>query len=309
MQSRSCWRIGAVVVTYRPDFGLLKRVFTLLAPQIDHIVIVDNTATEAVCRWAAQSEWKQKLQVIRPGRNSGVGFAHNLGISWAKKWGCTHLLLMDQDSVPRPDMVQKLVDGLVDLENRGVRVAAVGPHYVDPRTGQSSLIVRFGLLSARKYDCHAGVEKYVRSDFLISSGCLIPLSAVATVGEMDAGLFIDHVDTEWFLRARMKGYVVYAVCDAVMEHQLGDRPLRVWLGRWRTVPRHSGERYYYIFRNSVLLYRRPYAPWRWIAGDLVRLFGLFIICSLAVAPRRHHVAMMARGVWDGLRGRTGCLDC
>ena len=37
---------------------------------------------------------------------------------------------------------------------------------------------------------------------LISSGCLIPLSAIDTIGEMDEELFIDHVDTDWFLRAK-----------------------------------------------------------------------------------------------------------
>jgi rhamnosyltransferase len=124
---------------------------------------------------------------------------------------------------------------------------------------------------------------------------------------MEEQLFIDHVDTEWFLRARARGFKAFGVCDAVMSHSLGSRTLRVWLGRWRHVPGHSPLRHYYIFRNSILLYRRPYAPGKWICNDVVRLLFMLAYYPLRTPPRLEHLRMMLRGAWDGLRGRAGKL--
>lgn len=75
------------------------------------------------------------------------------------------------------------------------------------------------------------------------------------------------------------------------------------------LPIHSPQRLYYIFRNSFLLYRRAYAPGRWIINDLVRLGLMFVFFSTHIHPRRAYMNMMVRGVYDGIRGISGRYPC
>ena len=298
-------RIAAVIVTYFPDFRLLEKGVSALVPQVDAVLLVDNSGSPDAMRWVEKKALGSKVQVVCMGQNKGVGEAHNRGISWAISHEYTHVLLMDQDSVPHNNMVRNLFTAILELQRRRIRVSGVGPRYVDPRTGHWSAIVRLGLLKFKTIYCEQDLQQYIRADFLVSSGCLIPLSTIAQVGPMDAGLFIDHVDTEWFLRANERGYIAYVVCEAVMEHQLGERPLRIWLGRWRNLPRHSSVRYYYMFRNSLLLYKRRYANMRWILNDVLRLVVIFAILMVAVSPRRQYLGMIVGGLLDGARGRSG----
>ena len=131
--------------------------------------------------------------------------------------------------------------------------------------------------------------------------------ALEILGLMDEGLFIDHLDTEWFLRAGAAGWQSFGVCDAVMDHGLGERTVRVWLGRWRYLPVHQPFRYYYVYRNSVLLWRRAYPSARWKPTDMLRLAKMFLVFSLFTGDRRQNLAMMIRGIRDGLKGRAGQL--
>ena len=90
-----------------------------------------------------------------------------------------------------------------------------------------------------------------------------------------------------------------------MEHGLGERTLKIWIGRTRHVPQHRPFRYYYIYRNSVLLYRRSYAPLKWVINDVWRLVGIGLLYTIFCAPRYQNFKMMLAGIRDGFLGKTG----
>lgn len=303
-------RIAAVILTYRPDHDILRQAVVVLCPQVDAILIVDNGA-----RWdpgallgALAEADRDKIEFIWLDTNIGVGAGHNRGIQRARAQGYSHVLILDHDSVPGPGMVRHLAGALERLTAQGIRVAAVGPRYVDRYTGRISAFVRLGGWRLRRvFSDPAQVGELLESDFIISSGALIPMRVLDEVGDMNEGLFIDHVDTEWILRARARGYRSFGVCDAIMEHSLGSATFHFWIGRWRNAPMHSPERHYYVFRNSILLLRMPHAPRRWIQNNIVRLIFMAIIFPVLAPHRWRRVRLMARGIWDGWRGVTGPL--
>ncbi len=298
-------RICAVVVTYHPDLAVLDTVRAALAGQVAATLVVDNGSSAEVVDWLRACQ-TATLTLLSLAENTGIAAAHNRGIAWARTQGFTHVLLLDQDSVPAPGLTGHLLRALARLEAQGERVAAVGARYQGSHAGNDSFFVQFGWVKFRSIRCNdREAEQTVPADFLISSGTLIPLAVLDDVGGMEEGLFIDHVDTEWFLRARARGYRAFGACAALMRHGLGEGSYRVWFGRWRHLPRHRPLRHYYIVRNSLLLYRRDYAPPRWIVNDLVRLLFMFVFYSLVQAPRREHARMMLQGLVHGLRGRRG----
>lgn len=298
-------RVGAVVVSYRPDPIVLARVLGAVAPQVEHVVLVAN-GPEACPPTAAEGAFD--LSVLALLENQGIAAAQNLGVERLRRLGIEFVLFLDQDSVCGAGMVETLVTAARRLVADGVKVAAVAPQYRTSPEGQLSGFVRFGSVGVRRLRPSPDSGAIVEADFLISSGTLVPLASLDVVGGMDESFFIDHVDTEWLLRARAAAHRCFGVPAAVMEHGLGDGGRRVWLGRWRYVPDHRPFRYYYIVRNSVLLYRRSYAPWRWIVGDVLRLSGLAVVNLILRDQRVDRLRMMVLGIRHGIVGRVGPLE-
>jgi rhamnosyltransferase len=302
--SKADFHIYAVLVTFDPDIHTLTKCLTNLRPQVQQILVVDNLSKN-IDEIRRTVDSNQHVELIALKKNEGLGRAHNVGIKRAKEDGATHVLLLDHDSIPNAGMVSTMTAVLGELTTENKRVAAVGARYLGSYVGNESFFVQFGWLKFRRVFCSRHDKRYVRADFLISSGSLIPVSVLEEIGGMDERLFIDHVDTDWFLRANHKGYPSYGACDAFMEHGLGEQTYRVWLGRWHYLPKHKPFRYYYIFRNSILLYKKPYAPTKWMINDIVRLLFILIFYTLVSDSRLDLLKMISRGVADGFRGVSG----
>jgi rhamnosyltransferase len=293
--------ICAIIVTYRPDIALLREVVAAVGPQVEGLVLVDNATRDDGFEAFASELCAGGGVVVRNDENQGLAAGFNAGIAYARGGGFGHVLLLDQDSVAGPDMVRTLLRNLADL-SRHHRVGGVGAQFVDPRNGVVGPFVRIGFPLNRKI--LGGPGQRIACDFLISAGSLLPVAVLDDVGAMDESLFIDNVDLDWCFRARRRGYRLYGICDARMQHSIGDtlRPSR-W--RRRGIFIHSPARLYYLTRNRLLLYRRAQTPRIWIAQDLPRLVGKFLRMSLLIAPRGDNARAMLRGIRDGLLGRGG----
>ncbi|WP_353412933.1 glycosyltransferase family 2 protein [Arenicella sp. 4NH20-0111] len=299
--SDSSRQVLAVIVTFNPDLSALSNLVSVLKSQECEILIVDNGSSNQVNIIDAGFD----VNLICNVENLGLGAAHNQGIDFCEQAGCPYLLILDQDSVPLDSMVQKLI--VVHQEkSKEAKVSAVGACYLNSQNNSESFFVRFGWL---KFQREYALRPIVPADFLISSGSLFSIDTLHLVGRMDESLFIDHVDTEWFLRAASKGYQAFGASEARMSHGLGEQTHRVKVGgRERNVPQHKPFRYYYIFRNSVCLYRRRYASSLWKWNDLQRLAMIFVMFGLLRTPRWANLKMMFLGAWHGFSGKSGRTD-
>ncbi|WP_295849941.1 glycosyltransferase family 2 protein [uncultured Xylophilus sp.] len=291
-------QVVAIVVSYQPDLSRLEMLLEALTPQVDGIVIVDNGSAVDVAGWhRALAPRGNSHTVVGLGANRGIAAAQNAGIAWAREHAATHVLLMDQDSIPPPGMVAALY-AVLQVQTDA---AAAGPQYVDARQGRPAPFIRREGLRLLRLECDVGSAP-ARADYLIASGCLIPMPVIDAVGAMREDLFIDYVDIEWGLRARAHGWQSYGVYTTRMHHELGDPPVRFF---GRMLPMHSPLRHYYHVRNAVLLYRERWVPLGWKLVDGWRLLLKFGFYSLVPPRRGSHCRMMALGLWHGLRGRSG----
>jgi rhamnosyltransferase len=296
--------VCAVIVSYQPDLAAFGELVEALAIQVDAVIVVDNGSSPACVEHLRATIRGARMKLIECDSNLGIAAAQNIGVRVALDAAHSHVLFMDHDSTPLPGMVDALLAAEAQLAADGIRVAAVGPDSIDRRTGSAAGFVRFGLGRIRRVRCRAG-EPYKESDFLIASGMLVAASVLKDVGLMNAGYFIDHVDTEWCLRARLKGWRIFGVCEAKLLHRLGDSVTRIWMGRWREVGVHSPLRDYYGFRNTVLMLADVPMPLLWRIAFLYRLMLFLMFLGVGIAPRAERIRMMMLGFWHGLRGRTG----
>lgn len=296
--------VCAIFVCHFPDHVQLSRAVGVMSPQVGAVILIDNGADSQVRQWLEDEGQRGDITHIIMETNVGVAAGQNIGISWARQHGFSHVLLMDQDSIASSDMVRRLMVTLSTLKRSGWKVGAIGPRLLHTNTTESFHFIRLGL-TGNLVHLPPDASGPVLVDIIISSGTLIPIDVIDTVGGMDESLFIDNVDVEWCFRAASLGYKLYGDVGAVMEHTLGDTVKRFWFLRWQEVIVHKPFRLYFIMRNRVWLYFRSYTPVLWVMQDLIRICAKFLIFSVIVPPRRSNVAMMLRGLRDGLTGRRG----
>jgi rhamnosyltransferase len=292
-------KVIAIIVTYNPDMAALNSLLDSIESQFASVIIIDNGSSSNVSEFIDQRQFKG-VETIEMGFNSGIGKAINTGINVAYKKEFTHIVLFDQDSKPAADMISKLLETMNDKQSQGIDVAAVGPKYIDVKGGDRSPFVKLVGRKLQRIECPENETVIV--DHLISSGSLISKNALDIVGLMEEKLFIDYVDTEWCLRAINKGYNLYGVGNAKMQHDLGDETINI-LGR--VVPSHAPLRHYYLIRNGIWLLRQSWVSSSWKRMDSLRLCKIFISFSVFSDNRLENLKMMSIGVWHAIMGRMG----
>lgn len=294
-------RVCAVVVTYNPA-GDCRALLDALSCQCDAVVVVDNgSQADAVAVLSESCHQTGALLVSLPA-NVGIAAAQNIGIRHASDNGATHVLLSDHDSLP----VDGMVEDLLAVISESSDIAAVGPLVAEERAGADQLVYMPRRWKPGRATPEELTQPQLEVAFLIASGCLIDLDAFAQIGPMNEALFIDHVDLEWGLRARNKGYRLVAVPSARLVHELGDEAVHL-PGRAQPVHVHAPFRNYYIARNTLwLIKQKGLMPGRWRFRYAYWLAKYAAFNGVLLSDRAHERRkMLARGIGDGLRGRMG----
>lgn len=294
--------IAAVVVLYHPDPVLLTRLFESVTRQVDYVIAVDNTDGSSETRPAYFEQFSDKVSYIPLGTNQGIAEAQNVGIQESIQAGCSHVLLLDQDSVPSPRMVETLLAAETELLNKGEKLGGMAPQVVDSRSGRRPCACRYNWFMARQVFCDVTSTQPVETDTFIASGALIRTLTLQTLGAMRSDLFIDHVDTEWALRARSAGYKSYCVPSAILSHSFGDATTKLF---GKSIYLHSDVRHYYQLRNEIYLVRLKTMGWQWRAYILPRIFYHLFLYSQLSGNRIRAVRLLLKAIGDGMLGRLG----
>ena len=290
-------RTAAVVSTFNPHRNVLENCAALLDQCLD-VVVVDDGSTAADESVYAELE-ELGCTVLRLRQNSGIAAALNRGVALARSRNpsVAFILTMDQDSLVQPGFIQGLEEAAVAAKGAGLHVGMVAPGKV---SGLPRRVVR----------TYRGVTI---GDEPVQSGLLIPIACLDAVGPFNEQLFIDGVDSEFYLRAKARQLHCIIALDCSLSHSLGTMVpahLGPWQIRWRGRPLQvrvaSPWRYYFIVRNRVLLaaaFARNEPCWT-MRGLLTDLRHLVIVSILA--PGRHQrLAAARKGLIDGLRRKSG----
>lgn len=289
----------AVIVLYNPVRDELRPLIKSLIGQVKNICVVDNSEVNNENLFSdivIQSDCKVNYMPLFD--NKGIAEAQNVGISFAKKMKFEYVLLLDQDSFLPNGMVDDLIFAQRSLKDNGIKVAAVGPSFIDVKSGEICGAVRIRWLKIEKLIVDSKEREPVLSDYIIASGSLISLDTLKEVGCMREDLFIDWVDIEWGERANRKGYASYIVPNVVMQHSIGDESIQV-LGR--NVNIHSDFRNYYIIRNTVnLLFSDSFLFKSKVLMSLKFVWYVFLY-TMASKNKFSSVSIYLRAVIDGFR--------
>jgi rhamnosyltransferase len=287
--------VTAVVVTHEPDVDAL--VITLLetSRQVSRTVVVDNGSQSQV-ELIRRLESLPGVALIRLDRNRGIAAALNLGVRRLAAEGHDHtwVLTLDQDTLLHPGAVDSLL-GSLDLLDASTRdeCGVVGLRHKPVEVPRGPW--RWAERHVRVRDLgHRLRERRL----LITSGNLVRREVAETI-PYEEPLFIDQVDYAFCAAVRSRGWRILECTDVLMDHQIGKSVEAAGVRRYET-----GQRLYYIVRNSTFLVLRRRLPASVYLAQLVSWgWAYAVVNGLSAVPRE--MAILVAGLADGILRRLG----
>lgn len=279
--------VCAVVVTYNPAPAFTDNIVAVAA-QVDQVVVVDNGSSAETASRFCNLELLPRCKVIRNRQNLGIAAALNAGVRYALEAGFAWICTLDQDSRIGDGFIAKILETYRQA-GHPENVALVAPTYRDSESGVDVRLKRAGngeILTA------------------MTSGSMMPSSAIRKLGLFDESLYIDAVDIEFCLRARREGMSILQ-SPAVLSHSLGRTKYYRWFGLRFGVTNHSAGRRYYMTRNRLRLLFSYASDWPWIWRESKTMILDAAKIVLAEDHKWSKFRAMAAGTVDALCGKVG----
>ncbi len=289
-------RIAAVVVTYN-RLELLQRLVKVLdeVPELTEVLVVDNASTDGTGTWLASLDGDGVLARTLAHNTGGAGGFHD-GLAWAVERGADLVWLMDDDGLPEPDCLARLLEHAGDLEFWGPVVVdeAEPERLVFPIRLPGGTRVVHAMADVRR----AAVDGLIRGIVIPFNGVLVTRDLVERIGLPRAEFFIWGDDHEYRLRAERAGARVATVVDARVRHpSVGALGTPMAFGRTTYNDTPSDLKHYCMARNNLVNLRE-------YAGSLHALAFVAKTLWFFTFTRRDpaRIRLSVRAWRDALRG-------
>lgn len=294
--------VAVLISTYRREDALLRCLESLrnqsYPPDRLNVTVFNDAGPDGVA--ARISAWNQSLRpafagfrfIDNPGGNLQIAAVRQCLTREAPREGA-YFLYLDDDAV----LDEYCVGTLVKYLQSDPRSGAAGPkilsldhpdqtvhgaNFINPWTGRYS---------------ERDSPEPIPCDWLNSTCLMARRSAAEKVEGFWEGFFTAHEEVDYCLQIRRAGFEVSFVPQAKAYHAIDfSRPKR--------------ERFYYLYRNKILLIRRQFVGIRRITALLTAvLMGLprYLVESISHngLSRPGEFMLIIGAVWDGLLGRSG----
>lgn len=283
-------KIACIIVFYEPSKAALRKALELCSV-FPHLWIIDNSplaVTEPTFSTALQ---KKDFYYQHYPANLGVAAALNVACEAACETDLEAVLTLDQDSDLDLGMLLKFI-------NRAEK------YLHKPRVG--ILSVRH-MTERRAGTEEEGAVQYC--DVVMTSGNLVNLEAWQDVGGYCEKLFIDTVDHDFCLRLRYREWYIIKFMDVQMFHRVGSRLAIETEGDQRFRTEHPPQRFYYIARNNLRLWRLYGKRFPDFIKLRKRNFWNVRMKQLLLYEKQkiRRAAWVLKGFVDYMRGRYGKL--
>jgi len=283
--------VAAIVVTHN-RIEQLRKCLRLLAEQTRHpdeTLVFDNVSDDGTAEFLAGLN--TRVSVLRPTRNVGGAGGFHLAIAEAWKRGHDWFWLMDDDSAPTADALERLLEPLSDLDPTPLvlasRVLWSGDRSLHPMNQPLPSLDRSALVRGA---C-TGLMPLRASSFV---SCLLHRSAVDRYGLPNRNYFVWNDDLEYTARV-LRHEHGYWVPASVVFHETPS-------------PHRTGSadpsKFYFEVRNKLLMLRgeawRPLERPAWVKALAVHTIGFLRLHRFSAEA----LSAVGRGVRDGLFGRV-----
>ena len=283
-------KIIAIVVTYN-RLALLKESLAAIKSQTrapDQIIVINNESTDGTTEWLAQQELTAYHQ---PNEGGAAGFSR--GIAEAYTHDADWIWIMDDDTIPKEDALEKLLFPLVSAEVDATAVGFLSSKVLWTDNNVHKMNLTYLLndpkkLEKLKYQSHDRLPVIQFGTFV---SMLLSSKAVEKVGLPIKEFFIWNDDVEYSKRIINSGLVGFLVEDSIVVHETPTNHLS-------NVFKDGNEqlwKYNHGLRNEMFTKRSHEGEMQfWVTW----VHRMFIMPFRIVANRRSHRWSFIKTIWS-----------
>jgi hypothetical protein len=298
-------KVFIIVLTWNRVHAVINCLLSLNSLKYDNfeVLVVDNASEDGTVQ--RLREIFPGLQIIVNERNLGYTGGNNIGIRYALQKGADYVLLLNNDSITHPGLLNELI--AVAESDPTIAVAGAKNMRADnPRviwgawakvTYSATLTTIYGAnkLDSPKYCRVKDVEQ------VVGCGYMWRCKALEDIGLLDTNFFGYHEDVDWCFRARKAGWRIVFVGTAIVYHQ----------GSLSSSPSYKKcmPVMYFLARNAILFTRKH--------GNFLKLLKLLFNSITGSIRRCRNKRIKNRfaaelqfwqGVWDGFQNHNRQID-
>lgn len=264
--------ILAIVVTYYPNKDLLINNINSFIDNVDKIIIWENTPLQEKEQYRFIDY--PKIEYYGDSVNS-ISRALNFAWHYAQNNDYKFLLTMDQDSI---------------WENFGYFIKHVNEMYNTDDTIYVPQIVPGKIL----------VESFCKTEWAITSGMLIPISALNRLGGYNESFIIDGIDMDICFRAKEMGIDILMLKNGVLKQKYGNPTSKKMLFRKFSCSNYSPNRLQEIYSSHIYFLRFYKISIRGRYDLLKKCFAIIPIKVLFYEKNKQRkIFAIIKGIYNG----------
>ena len=245
-------KVDAVVVTYNRKKLLIECIESILnqSYKVNKLILIDNASTDGTYEELEKRKILKNSSVFYKRLEKNIGGAGGFyeGIKEARKDDADWIWIMDDDTIPNKDCLEKLVESLNIIKGKiGFLASAI--YGVDNECMNVAQISEFkgknGILQWHEYikDGIVGIDSATFVSILING------DATKKIGLAVKDYFIWGDDTEYTLRVTRKYGRAYLVGKSIAIHKrTGSKSLSIF----EETNMNRINFYYYMVRNNFI---------------------------------------------------------
>jgi len=226
------------------------------------IIVVDNASTDGSLEYVRKNF--SNIVLIENSYNAGFVGGNNVGIRHALNEGFEYVYLLNQDTVVRPDFLERAIDTLKkDPQNGCVQSMLMLWPDKDKVNSWGNEIHYLGFAYSGGYGEEARCVDEREIAYASGAACLFSADALKSVGVFNEEFFMYHEDVDLGWRMWLFGFRVLVAPNSVVYHKYEFS--------------RSMKKYYWMERNRMMVVFQNYS-----LATIAIIFPIFLINEVAM---------------------------
>ncbi len=246
--------ISIIIVNYngaKDTLDCLKSLNMISNSEME-IIIVDNKSTDDSLKILKESQKKYEFTLLKALDNKGFSAGNNIGIKYAMSKGTDYFVLLNNDTVVKPDFLDKLMKGFKVSNDCGITTSRIlyyeNPNKVWYAGGALNMVT--SRTEHFYYKCIDAITDTTPKKVSFASGCCMCISrnVIEKIGLLDEDFFLYEEDTEYCHRIHDYGFSIWYIPDSIIYHKVS-----------ASTGVASSVSQYYCIRNKYMMINKSYS--------------------------------------------------
>lgn len=234
-------KVSIIILNWNGKKDTLECLKSLRKLQIDsfkmQVIVIDNGSDDNSVRDFNKITGFDDLKIVENNKNLGFAAGNNVGIKAALSGGADFILLLNNDTVIKEDLVEKFLDAANRHKKAGILTPKIyfypGFEFHKDRYTKTEIgrviwyaggVIDWDNVYARNYgvdDTDIGqYSKELEFDFATGACMFVRKEVFEEIGFFDERYYLYLEDTDFSQRAKNEGWKIVFVPDAIVWHKV-----------------------------------------------------------------------------------------